>query len=240
MKRLTSWLAVGMCTALLGFTLAANANGQGTSEQASFKLTEPLDVGGTILQPGDYQIKVVPLQGNRNLLQVTNADGTKLLATLLSIPHAEGPGGVQIPTSRYIFYPASAGHIKTLRTWFAANTPGLGGHDIVYPRQRAMELAALVKEPVVAIPDEVKEAEYKTAPLVVVTPEKQVKPYEEVTAQKPPVPEAAAAPPAKAVEKPVHHKRLPKTASDVPLHAGLGLLSLLGALGLGALARRVA
>jgi hypothetical protein len=240
MKRLTSWLAVGMCTALLGFTLAANANGQGTSEQASFKLTEPLDVGGTILQPGDYQIKVVPLQGNRNLLQVTNADGTKLLATLLSIPHAEGPGGVQIPASRYVYYPASAGHIKTLRTWFAANTPGLGGHDIVYPKQRAMELAALVKAPVVAIPDEVKEADYKTAPLVVVTPEKEVKPYEEVTAQKPPVPEAAPTQPAKAVEKPVHHKRLPKTASDVPLHAGLGLLSLLGALGLGALARRVA
>ena len=147
---------------------------------------------------------------------------------------------MQIPASRYIYYPESAGHIKVLRTWFAANTPGLGGHDIVYPRQRALELAALVKEPVVAIPDEVKEAEFKTAPLIVVTPEKEVKPYVEVTVQKPPVPEAAPAQPTKAVEKPVHHKRLPKTASDVPLHAGLGLLSLLGALGLGALARRVA
>jgi hypothetical protein len=203
-------------------------------------LTEPLDVGGTILQPGDYQIKVVRLQGNRNILRVTNADGTELLATVLSIPHPEGPGGVQIPASRYIYYPASAGHVKTLRTWFAANTPGLGGHDIVYPRQRALELAALVNEPVVATQDEVKEADYQTAPLVVVTPEKEVKPYEVVTAQKPPVPEATPAQPAKAVEKAVQHKRLPKTASDVPLHAGLGLLSLLGALGLGALARRVA
>lgn len=240
MKRRTIWLAVGMFTVLLGFVFTANVNGQGTVENAPFTLTEPLDVGGTILQPGDYRIKVIPLEGNRNMLQVTNADGTKIFATLLSIPHSEGPAGVQIPASRYVYYPASAGHIKTLRTWFAANTPGLGGHDIVYPKQRAMELAALVKEPVVAIPDEVKVAEYKTAPLVVVTPEKEVKPYVDVTAQKPPVPEAAPVPQAQAVEKPVHHKRLPKTASDVPLVAGLGFLSLLGALGLGALARRVA
>ena len=229
MKRRTIWLGVGICAVLLGFVFTANVNGQGTVENAPFTLTEPLDVGGTILQPGDYRIKVVPLQGNRNLLQVTNADGTHIFATLLSIPHAEGPGGVQIPASRYVYYPASAGHIKTLRTWFAADTPGLGGHDIVYPKQRAMELAAAVKEPVVAVPDEVKVAEYKTAPLVVVTPDKEVKPYE-----------AAPAEPAKAVEKPVHHKRLPKTASDVPLFAGLGFLSLLGALGVGALARRVA
>jgi predicted component of type VI protein secretion system len=225
--------------ALFGFILTANANGQGTVEQSTFTLTEPLEVGATVLQPGDYQIKVVLLQGNRNMLQVSNADGTKLITTLLSIPHPEGPGAVQIPASRYIYYPAGAGHIKTLRTWFAANTPGLGGHDIVYTKQRALELAALVNEPVVATPVEVKEADYATAPLVVVTPQKEVKPYEVATAPKPPVPEAAPAQPAAAVEKPVHHKRLPKTASDVPLYAGLGFLSLLGALGLGALARRV-
>ena len=92
-----------------------------------------------------------------------------------------------------------------------------------------------------------------TAPLVVVTPEKETKEYlfKEVTAAKPPVPEVAPAPPAKVAEvapaqpapvaeTTVPHKRLPRTASDVPLHAGLGFLSLLGALGLGVLARRVA
>ncbi len=250
MKRLTSWLVAGMCAALLGFVFAPKATAQGTVEQSSFTLTEPLDVGGTVLQPGDYQIKVVLLQGNRNMLRVMNADGTQLIATVLSIPHQEGPGAVQIPTSRYTYYPASPGHIKALRTWYAPDTPGLGGHDIVYPEPRAMELAAVANEPVVAIPDTVKEADYATAPLVVVTPAKEVKPYEVVAAQKPPVPAAApvepatpeVAPvqPAKVAENRVHHKRLPKTASDVPLYAGLGVLSLLGALGLGVLGRRLA
>jgi hypothetical protein len=232
-----------MCTALLGLAFAAPVNAQ-TAETSIFTLTEPLDVGGTILQPGDYRINVVPLLANRNMLQVSSADQTKMFATVLSIPHPEGPGVVKIPESRYIYYPATANHIRALRTWFAAETPGLGGHDVVYTRERAMELAAVVKEPVVAVADEVKVADYKTAPLYVVTPEKEVKPYEAVTAQKEPAPVLAppvvAEPPVKAAEKPVHHKRLPGTASDVPLYAGLGVLSLLGALGLGVLARRVA
>jgi hypothetical protein len=245
MTKVTSWLAVAMCTLLLGVVFTATANGQ-TNEKAYFNLTEPLDVGGTILQPGDYQIKVIPLRSNRNLLQVTSADKAKLFATLLSIPHAEGPGGVQIPASRYIYYPAKAGNVKVLRTWFASETTTLGGHDIVYPRQRAIELAALVNEPVVAVPDEVKEAEYTTVPLIVVAPDKQVKPYEEVVAQTPPVApvppvvEVAPVKPVVVAENRPAHKRLPRTASDVPLYAGLGLLSVLAALGLGVLGRRVA
>jgi len=232
MKSLTSWLAVGLCIVLLGFVAATTASAQNTDERAFFNLTEPLDVGGTILQPGNYKIRVVPQRWDRNLLQVWSADETKLFTTLLSVPHPEGPTGVQIPESRYVYYPASADHIKALRTWFASNTPASGGHDIVYPRGRAVELAALVKEPVVALAEEVKETEYTTAELVVVTPENEVKPYEPVVAE--PEPEV------KVAENIPHHEQLPRTASNVPLFAGLGLLSLLGALGLGVLARRMA
>lgn len=240
MKRVASCVAVGICAVLLGFVFAPTAIGQGTVEQSTFNLTEPVDIGGTILQPGDYKIKVVLLQGNRNLLQLTSADGTKQLAAVLSIPHPEGVGAEKTPASRYFYFPATTGEVKVLRTWYAPNTPGLGGHDIVYPKARAMELAARVKEPVPGYPDEVKVAQYETAPLYVVTPEKEVKPYVPVTAQKPPVPEAAPAQPAVVAESTLPHKRLPRTASNVPLYAGLGLLSLIGALGLGVLARRLA
>ncbi len=230
------WLAVGMCIALFGVVLATPATAQNTDEKSYFNLTEPMDVGSTTLQPGNYNIRVVPQRGDRNLLQVWSADGTKLFATLLSVPHPEGWTGVQVPESRYVYYPASANHIKALRTWFASNTPASGGHDIVYPKSRAMELAALVKEPVIALAEEVKEPEYATAPLVVVTPELEVKPYEVAKAEELPVAEEA---PVQVAEN-ITPERLPQTASNVPLYAGLGLLSLLGALGLGVLARRVA
>ena len=242
MRRLTSWSTVGMCAMLLGLGFAPQASAQITlGEQAFFTLTEPMDVGGTILQAGDYQIKTVPAQSNRNVLQVWSGDQTKLITTLLTVPHHEGNQVEQIPESRYLYYPASDGHIRALRTWFDGNTPDSGGHDIVYPKQRAMELAALAKEPVVAIPDDVKVAEYETAPLVVVTPEKEVKPYEVATVkEEAPMKKAAVVEPIKVAEVRSEHERLPQTASNIPMYAGLGLLSLLGALGLGVLARRVA
>ena len=73
----------------------------------------------------------------------------------------------------------------------------------------------------------VKEAEYKSVPIAVVTPDLQVKPYAEPA---PPVVVAEARP----------LKQLPATASHVPLFAALGLLSLGGAFGLRILTNRAA
>jgi hypothetical protein len=234
MKRLISLLAVGLCVALLGFVVTSDATAQGTREKSFFTLTEPLDVGGTILQPGDYKIKVIPLQGNRNMLQVRSADADTLFATLLSIPHTEAPGAEKFAEGLFIYYPASVGSVKALRTWFAGDTPSTGGHDIVYSKERALELAALAKEPVVAVEEPLVEAKYESLPLGWVTPERQVRPWV-----------AATRPPAVRETVPVQQatyqqRRLPQTASNTPLYAGLGFLSILGAFALGVIARRVA
>jgi len=229
MKRSTDWLVIGLCTALIGFGFASVANAQNTGDRSTFTVTEPLDVGGTILQPGTYQIRIVPEQRGRNILQVWSADATQLLTTVLSVPHHVGPEGLPDLDSSFVYYPASADSIKALRTWYAADTPAGGGHDIVYPRKRAMELAALATEPVVAIPDEVQVAELETTPLLVVTPKNEIRPYEVATLQEPP---------AKLAQNTPRHELLPQTASRLPLVAGLGFLSLVGALGLGVLARR--
>jgi hypothetical protein len=99
-----------------------------------------------------------------------------------------------------------------------------------------MELAAAAKEPVIFVPDEMKEAEYKTAPLALVTADQTVKPYEApaVMVQKAPEP----APLAVAEARP--QRELPGTASHVPLYAALGLLSLGAAFGLRTFANRTA
>jgi hypothetical protein len=219
MKKLMTFLALGTFVTLLGVATAPVAQAQSERENSTFTVTEQVDVGGFTLEPGTYLVKVVMLESNRNMIQVTNEDQSKVFATVLCTPHVIVPGEAA-PTSRYVYYTAVPGQRKALRTWFARDTSN--GQDIVYHKQRAMEIAVAAKEPVIAIPDEVKEAEFKTAPLAIVTPEKQVKPYE------PPTLVAEAAPP----------KPLPRTASHVPLFAALGLLSLGGALGLRALANR--
>jgi hypothetical protein len=229
MKKLMTCLAVGTFATFLGVA-STPAYAQTDKEYSSFTVTEPLEVGAYTLPPGTYLVKVVLLQSNRNMIQVSNVEQTKVFATVLARPHPILPEEV-IPSSRFVYYATASGQPKALKTWFAGDT--YSGQDIIYPKQRAMELAAASKEPVIAIPDEVKEAEFKTVPLTIVTPERQVKPYEEpvIVARKAPEP----APIAVAEARP---SELPKTASHVPLFAALGVLSLGGALGLRALTNR--
>ncbi len=224
MKKLMTCLALGTFATLLGVVSAPVAYAQSNKENSTFTVTEPLDVGGFTLQPGTYLIKVVMLASDRNSIQVTNVEQTKVFANVLSTPHPIRADEV-VPSSRYIYYATAPGQPKALRTWFARDTEK--GQDIIYPKRRAMELAAVAKEPVIAIPDEVKEAEYKSVPIAVVTPDLQVKPYAEPA---PPVVVAEARP----------LKQLPATASHIPLFAALGLLSLGGALGLRILTNRAA
>ncbi|HEX7613760.1 MAG TPA: hypothetical protein VF554_00655 [Thermoanaerobaculia bacterium] len=232
MKKLMTGLALGTFATLLG-VVSTPAEAQIDRENSTFAVTEPLEVGAFTLPPGTYLIKVVALDSNRNVVKVSNVEQTEVFALVLATPHPIREGEA-FPSSRYIYYVNAAGQPKALRTWFARDTTN--GQDIVYPKRRAMELAAAAREPVIAIPDDAKEAEYKTVPLTIVTPEQQVKPYEApvVVVQKAPEPAPAAV---VAEARPV---ALPATASHVPLFAALGLLSLGGAFGLRALANRAA
>ncbi|MDL2717889.1 MAG: hypothetical protein PT977_09055 [Acidobacteriota bacterium] len=223
MKKLLYRLALGTFVTLIG-AASAPVYAQSDRENSTFTVTEPINVGGVILQPGTYLIKVVLLASNRNMIQVTNEDQTKVFATVLATPHPIGTNEA-IPSSRYVYYATAAGQPKALRTWFARDTTN--GQDIIYPKRHAMELAAVAKEPVIAIPDETKEADYKSVSLTVVTPAQEMKPYEEPA---PPVLLAEARP----------AKPLPPTASRVPLFAALGMLSLAGAFALRVIANRAA
>ena len=227
MKHAIGWLAAGTSAALIlvggivGGTQQAYA--QAPPSAAELYAPESLNVGGTILAPGTYRIEVVKLDDNRNMLQVKSVDGMTLFATVLSIPHATVAAEV-MPETRFVYYPAAAGLPRALRTWYEEGRSS--GHDIVYPKGRALELAATLNQPVYAIPADTKEAEYVTVPVVIVTPEKQEKPYVFARKVEPPVQVAEA--------KPV--EELPRTASHVPLVGLLGLLAVAGALGLRAFA----
>lgn len=231
MKKLMTCLALGTFATFLGVASAPVASAQSSMEHSTFTLTEPLEVGKVTLQPGTYLIRLTLQEPSRHIVQVTNVEGTTVFATVLTVPHLLQRDEM-IPESRYVYYPTAPGQTKVLRTWFAGNAEN--GEDIVYPQGRAMELAEAVKQPVIAIPDKAKEAEYKSVPLAVVTPERQVKPYQAPVVQKAPEP----APPVVAEARPP--KQLPKTASHVPLFGALGLLSLGVAFGLRTFANRAA
>jgi hypothetical protein len=126
-----------------------------------------------------------------------------------------------------------AGRPVALRAWFY---PGENyGHEFVYPKRRAMELAAATHEVVPAATVEPTPSTLETVPLVAVTPEQKEVPVEQAIETAPRREVAQAVPPPAPVQK-----ELPKTASSVPLIGLLGLAAVGLAVGLRMLARAIA
>ncbi len=205
-------------------------------EVSMLPVTEPLDVGGTILQPGNYVIKLIRSPYDRNKVQITSVNGDTLFATLLTVPHQLEPGE-EVPNTKFVFYPAEAGLPRALRTWFAPNpSASQGGHDIVYAETRAQQLARLSNSRVVSYEDTVTVADLDTAELQVVTPEATMETYTYTPPPAPPAPVVVETPAPMISSEPepvqtaaAEPMEMPQTASKLPLLALLGFVALAGA-----------
>lgn len=176
---------------------------------------QPVEIPGQILPAGTYTFKLLDSRSDRHIVQVFNADGTKLIATILTINDYR----LQ-PTGRTVvkFAEQPGDQPDALKAWFY---PGDNfGQEFVYPKQRAIELAVALKEPVAALPMDT--TDLNTVAIVAVTPEQTEVPVTEAIQTTAPVAQDPAPTVATAA--------LPKTASSVPLIALLGLASLGAAL----------
>jgi len=226
MTKITT-VAVAACVAatLAGFSTQANAKSF-KEKESTLTATERVEVPGAVLEPGTYVIKVIELQSNRNVVQVTDVDGAKIYTTCIATPHE---GATPPPNTTFVFYPnVTASGAKVLRTWFAPNDRF--GQDLVYPKDRAEEIARLNKVEVQSY--QIGETTATTETLVK-TPITPIEP-EPPTVEKIPEPVTTAAVEPAPAPQPVavaenRPKRLPKTASDFPLLLGVGLLALSGA-----------
>lgn len=207
-----------------------------TPEVSTLPVTEPLQVGSTILQPGVYTIRVLPDLTSREKIQITSPDMKKVFATVLTVPHQFKPGE-DTKNTTFVYFPAGEGMPAALRTWYAPHPEAsMGGHDIVYEESRAKQLARLSNSSVVAYEGET--ADINSAPLAVVTPQATVETYTTPAPETPAMTSATTATttplvtetpaPAPAPEPQVAESspEMPRTASNVPLMALLGLASI--------------
>jgi hypothetical protein len=211
------------CAGLLGAMLP-QAKADEWDQKTIFTFSEPVEIPGQVLQPGTYVFKLADSQSDRNIVQVFNKNENHLYGTFLAIPdYRLQPRGKPIIT----FEERAAGSPEAVRAWFY---PGDNyGHEFVYPKVKAVQLAKANNTPVASMPNELasnttKPAKTMQEPPVVAmkqAPLKAQKPTEEeveiVEAFSPPPSTQAAA------QLP---KRLPKTASLIPLIGLIGLLSL--------------
>jgi len=214
MKTVKTVLVV-LALTLFGAMFASGVQADDWNKKTVMTFSQPIEIPGQILPAGTYTIKLVNLDSDRHIVQFLDADGIKVIATVLAINnwrlHPTGETVVK-------FAERSGDNPEALKAWFY---PGDNfGQEFVYPKHRAIELAVAEKEPVPAIAEETAPAELKTAPIVAVTPEQTEVPVTEAIETTPPAAQTTTPLVAQ------NTASLPKTAGLVPLIALLGLASL--------------
>jgi hypothetical protein len=216
--------------ALVALAFPSGMKGQTWTKRTKVTFSAPVEipgVGAQVLPAGTYYFRLLDSTSDRHIVQIFNEREDHVFATILAIPNYRLK-----PTSKTVltFRERAAGEPQAIRSWFY---PGDNfGQEFVYPKTRAIELAKLVDQPVLAMPTELAEKiilPIKSAddPAVVTlkqAPVEAVKPTGEVV----PITEVVEPPPAQTepVNTAASTKSLPKTASSMPLLGLIGLLSL--------------
>jgi hypothetical protein len=209
MKIVRTILAIVTVSLLMvTFSVGARAD-TAFNKRTVVTFTQPVEIPGQVLPSGTYTIELYETFGNRHIVRIYNADRSKLIATVLAIPNQRlTPTGDTV--IKFSERPGNAP--DALKAWFY---PGNNfGQEFVYPKARAVEFAQLTHESIPAVQTEPATVEeFKSEPIVAETPEQKEVPLAEAIPA--PAPETLSPAPA-----------LPKTASEVPLIALFGALSV--------------
>lgn len=193
--------------------------------------------GWRVLPPGTYVFKVMKAETSRDVVQIFSKDERTVYATILAIPNYRLKATGK---TVFTFRERPAGQPEAMRAWFYPHQEW--GHEFVYGKAAATEIARVTKEPVLELPVTVKEEAAKPEePQVVAELEKAPIKAVEPAGKEMEIAQVVTPPPAEillAQAAPAAEPTLPKTASPLPLIALSGLLALGGALALRHLAAR--
>jgi hypothetical protein len=212
-----------LAVALLGATVLPSARADTWNKKTVVTFSQAVEVPGKILPAGTYTFQLLDSPADRHIVQIFNADGSQIIATILAInDYRLQPTGNTV--MKFSERPGDAP--DALRAWFY---PGDNfGQEFVYPKARAIQLAETTKFVVPAVAVDLDDNVIKTVPIVAVTPDQKEVEVTTVIQTTPAV--AVAATPAPVAVK--ETEELPQTASSMPLIALLGGLSICLALGL--------
>jgi LPXTG-motif cell wall-anchored protein len=222
--------ALGM---LCGMALAAGffmtpARADEWNKMTVLTVNQPIQITDTVLEPGQYVLKLYDSPSNRHVVEIFNRDQTHIINTVIAIPTER----LQ-PTGRtqFTFWETPPGSYRALRMWYY---PGDNyGQEFRYPKhlqQVAMVTQTTTAEAQPAPPSPAASTEPAE------TPAPEPAPAEQQAEQQPEQPAEVAqntAPPAETPAPAPEQQpaQLPKTGSLYP-EIGLAGLALLGLAGL--------
>jgi hypothetical protein len=244
--RLFKTAATVGCLAALASIAVSSAKADEWNRKTVITFSGPVEIPGVhlkgwgVLPAGTYVFKILDSQSDRHIVQIFNKEETTIYATILAIPNYRLRATDKTVMT---FRERPAGEPEALRAWFY---PGKNwGDEFVYPKSTAMELAKTTNTPVLftstELPVEVAEAEkladapvvaeMKRTPIMAVKPTGEEVQLAQVVTTPPALNELAMASPGT--------KKLPATASTLPLFGLLGIMALGAAAAIRAIANRI-
>jgi hypothetical protein len=224
---------IGLTVSLIGFVAASSARADEWDKKTVLTFSQAVEIPGHVLPAGTYVFKLADTMGDRHIVQVFNADGSQIIATVMAIPDYRLTSTDQTVIK---FSEVPAGSPEAIRAWFyPGNTTG---QEFVYPKSRAAQLAKASKAVVPALTVDVTGVDdLKTVPLVAVTPN-ETETAVSAAIQTTPVANSSSSMAGPTGVKPAgtsarrNARHLPHTASALPLIVFIGLGSIGAAFGL--------
>jgi hypothetical protein len=145
-----SWklLEILLSIAVISLVIAVKVHASVADQKTIVTFNQPVDIPGKVLTPGTYVFKVLDLAGSRNVIQVLDKNETHVIATFIALP-TEMSKPPEKPFVR--FKEQAAGAPPAIEAWFyPGNTIG---HEFVYPRREASELAKANNQNVASMPN---------------------------------------------------------------------------------------
>jgi hypothetical protein len=132
--------------------VAPAAHADEWNQKTIFTFSGPVEIPGQVLEAGTYVFKLADSASDRHIVQVFSGDGMRLYGTFLAIPDYR-----MKPSEKTIvkFEERPGGGPDAIKGWFY---PGRTyGHEFVYPKKRAAELARTLHTNIPAMPTELAE-----------------------------------------------------------------------------------
>jgi hypothetical protein len=105
----------GLATLLFSGPLTRSLRADEWDKQTDLTVNRPITVDGTVLSPGDYVLKLMNSDGDRDVVQIFDQDQKHLITTVLADP-AYRLQATDKPA--FSFYETPAGQPTAVRTYF--------------------------------------------------------------------------------------------------------------------------
>jgi len=133
---------------VMSFIFVVNVHASEADQKTIVPFSGPVEIPGSVLNPGTYVFKVLDFAGTRDVVQVLDKDEKHVYASFIAIP-VEMSKPPEKPFIR--FKEQAAGAPPAIEAWFY---PGRAdGHEFVYPREHAAELAKANNQNVASMPN---------------------------------------------------------------------------------------